>query len=240
MAGPDARRVRRGADRAGRPVEHRAVGRVAAVPAVALDAALEALALRDADETHELARLELLHRERLSHLVALELLGLLEPDLADDPHRGDVRLLEEARLGLGHVLLLGAKAELERVVAMGVLGPDPHDRAWPRLDDGHGHLVAVVAEDLGHTDLAADEPLLARHQLIRRGPRRPRPSPPLGEAAATDFGTHRFDTLHQVMGVDAPLGVTASGGRFALKDRSEEHTSELQSRLHLVCRLLLE
>src|SRR5437870_5059219 len=58
MAGPDARRVRRGADRAGRPVEHRAVGRVAAVPAVALDAALEALALRDADDIHELARLE--------------------------------------------------------------------------------------------------------------------------------------------------------------------------------------
>src|SRR5439155_1196460 len=56
MAGPDARRVRRGADRAGRPVEHRAVGRVAAVPAVALDAALEALALRDADDIHELAR----------------------------------------------------------------------------------------------------------------------------------------------------------------------------------------
>src|SRR2546429_4377586 len=26
----------------------------------------------------------------------------------------------------------------------------------------------------------------------------------------------------------------------ALQDRSEEHTSELQSRLHLVCRLLLE
>src|SRR2546422_3323216 len=30
----------------------------------------------------------------------------------------------------------------------------------------------------------------------------------------------------------------ASGG--APSDRSEEHTSELQSRLHLVCRLLLE
>src|SRR2546429_6534002 len=27
---------------------------------------------------------------------------------------------------------------------------------------------------------------------------------------------------------------------FAVKTRSEEHTSELQSRLHLVCRLLLE
>src|SRR2546422_5786455 len=28
--------------------------------------------------------------------------------------------------------------------------------------------------------------------------------------------------------------------RTFVKDRSEEHTSELQSRLHLVCRLLLE
>src|SRR2546422_4184370 len=29
-------------------------------------------------------------------------------------------------------------------------------------------------------------------------------------------------------------------GMVAAEDRSEEHTSELQSRLHLVCRLLLE
>src|SRR5205809_6472076 len=29
-------------------------------------------------------------------------------------------------------------------------------------------------------------------------------------------------------------------GRFRIESRSEEHTSELQSRLHLVCRLLLE
>jgi len=42
-----------------------------------------------------------------------------------------------------------------------------------------------------------------------------------GGGMATDFGTHRFDTLHQVMGVDAPVGVTASGGRFALKDGAE-------------------
>src|SRR2546422_7952751 len=31
-----------------------------------------------------------------------------------------------------------------------------------------------------------------------------------------------------------------STGRLDLRKRSEEHTSELQSRLHLVCRLLLE
>jgi predicted dehydrogenase len=37
----------------------------------------------------------------------------------------------------------------------------------------------------------------------------------------TDFGTHRFDTVHQVMGVDAPKTVTASGGRFSMKDAGE-------------------
>jgi predicted dehydrogenase len=37
----------------------------------------------------------------------------------------------------------------------------------------------------------------------------------------TDFGTHRFDTIHQVMGVDAPRSVSATGGRFSLKDAGE-------------------
>src|SRR2546422_4840780 len=35
-------------------------------------------------------------------------------------------------------------------------------------------------------------------------------------------------------------GVTASTELSRMTPRSEEHTSELQSRLHLVCRLLLE
>src|SRR2546429_6616211 len=35
-----------------------------------------------------------------------------------------------------------------------------------------------------------------------------------------------------------PVGIVESEGRE--QARSEEHTSELQSRLHLVCRLLLE
>src|SRR2546422_7747352 len=38
-----------------------------------------------------------------------------------------------------------------------------------------------------------------------------------------------------------PLPVSFLGGTgHMIKNRSEEHTSELQSRLHLVCRLLLE
>src|SRR5687768_18082507 len=35
-------------------------------------------------------------------------------------------------------------------------------------------------------------------------------------------------------------GVHGGTGPLRLENRSEEHTSELQSRLHLVCRLLLE
>lgn len=37
----------------------------------------------------------------------------------------------------------------------------------------------------------------------------------------TDFGTHRFDTVHQIMGRDAPVTVAAAGGRFALADAGE-------------------
>src|SRR2546429_4610250 len=42
-----------------------------------------------------------------------------------------------------------------------------------------------------------------------------------------------------VNGSPATVSVLAQLGAL-LVDRSEEHTSELQSRLHLVCRLLLE
>src|SRR5690554_7764891 len=36
------------------------------------------------------------------------------------------------------------------------------------------------------------------------------------------------------------FGSTDNSSRILVRDRSEEHTSELQSRPHLVCRLLLE
>src|SRR2546422_3432016 len=52
--------------------------------------------------------------------------------------------------------------------------------------------------------------------------------------------TTLFRSLSDIT-LDAPAGALRAdgpGGCVAL--RSEEHTSELQSRLHLVCRLLLE
>src|SRR5206468_10973388 len=47
---------------------------------------------------------------------------------------------------------------------------------------------------------------------------------------------HRLGRDHPV----AQLGLVARGRRDRDADRSEEHTSELQSRSDLVCRLLLE
>src|SRR3989449_385565 len=52
----------------------------------------------------------------------------------------------------------------------------------------------------------------------------------------TDLGARLF----AVVGILAALRARHLTGRGQLIDRSEEHTSELQSRLHLVCRLLLE
>src|SRR2546429_6701891 len=62
-------------------------------------------------------------------------------------------------------------------------------------------------------------------------------SVPAGNVSASALGAHRV--------VDWPPHSGGPGGRRAPgrtlhSPRSEEHTSELQSRLHLVCRLLLE
>lgn len=37
----------------------------------------------------------------------------------------------------------------------------------------------------------------------------------------TDYGTHRFDTVHQIMGVNAPKTAVATGRRFALADAGQ-------------------
>jgi predicted dehydrogenase len=42
-----------------------------------------------------------------------------------------------------------------------------------------------------------------------------------GGGLLTDFGTHRFDSMHQIMSVDAPKTISASGGRFGLLDGAE-------------------
>ena len=42
-----------------------------------------------------------------------------------------------------------------------------------------------------------------------------------GGGLVTDFGIHRFDSMHQIMKADAPASVSASGARYALTDGAE-------------------
>src|SRR2546422_2801481 len=86
--------------------------------------------------------------------------------------------------------------------------------------------------------------------MIRRPPRSTLfPSTPLSRSP----GKHRRETQPAARGTLSPGTIqysrgphmpdyTAEHARAGIqtKLRSEEHTSELQSRLHLVCRLLLE
>src|SRR2546429_5468763 len=78
--------------------------------------------------------------------------------------------------------------------------------------------------------------------MMRRPPNSPLfPSPPLSRSPPLDPGIFR-------RGLPPFLRLLRSGlddragdrGAQPGRGRSEEHTSELQSRLHLVCRLLLE
>src|SRR3712207_7656010 len=68
-------------------------------------------------------------------------------------------------------------------------------------------------------------------------------------AGRLDFGklgmseqarTNMDRLIHQAHGIVLVTGPTGSGKTTTLYARSEEHTSELQSRQYLVCRLLLE
>src|SRR5438876_5576488 len=84
--------------------------------------------------------------------------------------------------------------------------------------------------------------------MIRRPPRSPlfpyttlfrshaRRQHALGGDTGARIGMHRTDPARRVTGYEHSKHGRACRGR----DRSEEHTSELQSPVHLVCRLLLE
>src|SRR2546422_9199049 len=64
-----------------------------------------------------------------------------------------------------------------------------------------------------------------------------------GGSSRAGWGALVGGIVGAVVGVPVPIiGSVIAGlvGSFAGAARSEEHTSELQSRLHLVCRLLLE
>src|SRR3989449_7886767 len=79
---------------------------------------------------------------------------------------------------------------------------------------------------------------IAAHVLAQRGVHcLGRVELPTGEPRGEDAGDEIASAAQRLLRVERQL----VRGRFAVAHvRSEEHTSELQSRLHLVCRLLLD
>src|SRR5687768_17815542 len=75
--------------------------------------------------------------------------------------------------------------------------------------------------------VAGDRPVAKRHRSPRRG------GGAEGDPQLELLVDDRAEAAHAFLN---PFG----GGIAVGQPRSEEHTSELQSRLHIVCRLLLE
>src|SRR2546429_3732137 len=80
--------------------------------------------------------------------------------------------------------------------------------------------------------------------MIRRPPRSPLfPYTTLSRSRARRRAPRRSASGPACSASTTPARIwptPAGGSSTAISSRSEEHTSELQSRLHLVCRLLLE
>src|SRR2546429_4046191 len=96
-------------------------------------------------------------------------------------------------------------------------GGDSRGHAPRRAVDTSGSLFSFTGRALAHG--------AGRGRLGRA--RAPRSRPPVASAGAMVPVRRRLHPRHQAHGEQVP-------------SRSEEHTSELQSRLHLGCRLLLE
>src|SRR3989442_1985077 len=113
-----------------------------------------------------------------------------------------------------------------------VFPPHPDDELWGAggtialLNRNHNRVYVVLYtnDDKGSYDLEMTSQRLAR---IRKAEE---------EAAEAVLGTAKENLIW--MGYDD--GALEYAPQPKLVERSEEHTSELQSRPHLVCRLLLE
>src|SRR5947209_15285939 len=102
-------------------------------------------------------------------------------------------------------------------------------RPMKRSSTRRENLVDVV-DDLKQLSLDLDRPLLHTVQFNRQAVR---------SARRNAGATHGEDTARGHLGLDK-IAETDAVGANASVVRSEEHTSELQSRQYLVCRLLLE
>ena len=124
--------------------------------AVALDHALEAVALADAGDVDELAGGEHVGLHLRAHLI---LGAVLELELLQDFFQlGDAGLFLVAGLRLGELALRNSLVtQLNGLIAVLLSALLLHDGAGAGLDHRNGDHASGFIEDLGHADLFADD-----------------------------------------------------------------------------------
>src|SRR2546422_3433741 len=113
------------------------------------------------------------------------------------------------------------------------------------VDAREGVSTGISAADRARTIRLLADPATAASDLVKPGhifPLRAREGGVLVRAGQTEAAVDlcRMAGLAPVGGICEITNPDGSMSRLPELKRSEEHTSELQSRLHLVCRLLLE
>ena len=155
-----------------------AVGLLQAVGTVALDDALIAVALADAGDIHEVARLEGISLHDVAHVQLGGILHVELPQVLLGSHAG---LVQVALLGLGELALRDVlKAQLDRLIAFLFGSLLLHDHAGTRLNHGDGDHMAVLVKNLGHAHFFADDrfhgcsslKVIGRLRYVRVGSRR--------------------------------------------------------------------
>src|SRR5262245_3818932 len=214
----DARRIRRGADRAGLLAGGRTVRCVPGDELVALDDARESAALRHALHVHVLALLEDRDRQALPDLVGgLRVSAIIGAELAHVARRRQVALRELPEHRARETkFLVGAEAELDRGVAVLVRRAHLGHRARPGLNDRDGKDVALLVEQLGHADLLANE---SDHVLI---------------SMSTPAGMSSFSSASMVWALERVMSISRLWMRTSNCSRDFLSTCGLRSTVYTV------
>src|SRR2546422_2307890 len=172
--------------------------------------------------------------------------------------RGSGMILTEALLGLGGHLVNGGGERFTLKYAPTLGERAPRDivarAAEEEIVSGRAEFVALDLRHLKGDEVKRQLPLTSHIVKTQAGvdpaketvPVRPVAHRTMGGIHVSRDGATGVTGLYATGGCAATgvHGANALGGNWLLEAlralRSEEHTSELQSRLHLVCRLLLE